>query len=62
MEGKIFFFIFEKKQSEIKGYDNLVVEMKRKQMPDSLYYSDLAMKLSTLNKDIVFLVFYIVQL
>jgi hypothetical protein len=50
---KSYFFIFEKCESENKVYDNLVVEMRRKQMPDNIYYADLAMKLSNLNKDIV---------
>lgn len=55
IKEKNYFFIFEKCESEIKLYDNLVVEMRRKQMPDNIYYADLATKLSNLNKDIVFI-------
>jgi hypothetical protein len=51
---KVYFFIFKNNIiKEQKDYDNLVVEMKRKNMPDNIYYSDLAMKLNNLNKSIV---------
>ena len=52
--GKYDFFIFEKLNSKIIEKDFLVIEMKKKLMPNIVFYEDLAMKLNSLqNQELV---------
>jgi len=47
--GKSYFFIFEKPTTKTNEYDFLVIEAKKKQMPDKVFYEDLANKLNSMQ-------------
>jgi hypothetical protein len=50
--GKQYFFIFEKHISKTKVVENdyLIIEFKKKHMPDAVFYEDLATKLNGMQK------------
>ena len=43
---KVNFFIFEKNVSEKKTYDHILFEVKKKLMPETVYFQDLTKKLN----------------
>ena len=44
---KVNFFIFQKNTRELKNYESLVFEVKKKLMPETVYFQDLTKKLNT---------------
>ncbi len=49
--GKIYFFIFEKSISSSFEKDFLILELKKKNTPEEIFFEDLAIKLNDFHND-----------